>query len=39
MTLQQMLDQARAQHRQGKLAEAEALYRQVLAQAPETAGA
>ena len=40
MTLQQqMLDQARAQHRQGKLAEAEALYRQVLAQAPETVGA
>ena len=39
MTLQQIFNQARAQQRQGKLAEAEALYRQALAQAPDTVDA
>ena len=34
MTLQTLLNQAVALHRQGQLAEAEGLYRQVLAQAP-----
>jgi len=36
MTLQQMLNRALLQQQQGKLVEAEALYRQVLAHAPET---
>jgi len=34
MTLQMLLNQAVALHREGRLAEAEALYRQVLAQSP-----
>jgi thioredoxin-like negative regulator of GroEL len=34
MTLQTLLNQAVSLHRDGRLAEAEGLYRQVLAQAP-----
>lgn len=39
MTVQQMFDQAVARQQQGKLAEAEALYRQVLARVPEAVDA
>jgi predicted O-linked N-acetylglucosamine transferase (SPINDLY family) len=39
MTIQQTLQTALAHHQAGQLAEAEALYRQVLAQAPEHADA